>query len=135
MKKEIPEEPETGKAMVLNLSIRINKAQTQEMIGAKRDFFFKFIEKEVAALRYQEAQEHNYEQKNPKKTSGNKRTFAQKEAFEREGANSKSSYGREAQGGKPYNKNNRLPPQYPCPVGCGDRVSYRAASNCSKMKN
>ena len=30
----------------------INEAQTQEMIGAKRDFFFKFIEKEVVALRY-----------------------------------------------------------------------------------
>ena len=54
--------------MVLNLSIRINEAQTQEMIGAKRDFFFKFIEKEVAELRYQVAQEHNYEQKNPNPT-------------------------------------------------------------------
>ena len=81
--------------MVLNLSIRINEAQTQEMIGAKRDFFFKFIDKEVAALRYQVAQECNYEQKNP-------------------------IYAREAQGGKPYNKNKKLPPQYPCPVGCGD---------------
>ena len=53
--------------MVLNLSIRINEAQTQEMIGAKRDFFFKFIEQEVIALRYQVAQERNYETKNPKK--------------------------------------------------------------------
>ena len=44
--------------MVLNLSITINEAQTQEMIGAKRDFFFKFIKKDVAALRYQVAQEH-----------------------------------------------------------------------------
>ena len=56
-------EPENGRAMVLNLSIRINEAQTQEMIGAKIDFFFNFIEKEVAALRYQIAQERNYDQK------------------------------------------------------------------------
>ena len=48
------------------------------MIGAKRDFFFKFIEQEVAALRYQVAQELNYESKNPKKTGENERTFAQK---------------------------------------------------------
>ena len=34
----IPEEPESGRDMVLNLSIRINEVQTQEMIGAKRDF-------------------------------------------------------------------------------------------------
>ena len=80
------------------------------MIGVKRNFFFKCIEKEVAALRCQVAQESNYEQKNPKKTGGNERIFAQKEVFEREGANSRPSYGREAQGGKPYNKNKRLPP-------------------------
>ena len=49
--------------MVLNLSVRINEAQAQEMIGAKRSFFFTFIEKEVAAIRYQLAQERNYEQK------------------------------------------------------------------------
>ena len=30
--------------MVLKLSFRINEALTQEMIGAKRDFYFKFIE-------------------------------------------------------------------------------------------
>ena len=66
--------------MVLNLSIRINEAQTQKVIGAKRDFFFKFIEQEVIALRYQVAQERNYETKNPKKTGGSERTFAQKEA-------------------------------------------------------
>ena len=35
-----PENPESGRDMVLNISIRINEAQTQEMIGAKRDFFF-----------------------------------------------------------------------------------------------
>ena len=46
------------------------------MIGAKRDFFFKFIEKEVAALRYHVAQERNHEQKNSKKTVGSQRTFA-----------------------------------------------------------
>ena len=32
------EEPATGRDMVLNLSVRINEAQTKEMIGAKRDF-------------------------------------------------------------------------------------------------
>ena len=35
----IPEEPESGRDMALNLSIRINKAQPQEMIGAKHDLF------------------------------------------------------------------------------------------------
>ena len=35
----IPEEPESEWAIVLNLSIRIDKAQTQEMIGSKCDFF------------------------------------------------------------------------------------------------
>ena len=59
----IPEEPESGRAMVLNLAIQINLVQTQEMIGAKRDFLFKFIEQEVAALRHQVAQEQNYESK------------------------------------------------------------------------
>ena len=60
--------------------------------------------------------------------------MAQNEAFEREGATSKPSYGKEAQGGRPYNKNKKLPPQYPCPVGCGDRVSFGAASNCSNFR-
>ena len=77
------------------------KHRPNKMIGVKRDFFFKFIEKEVAALRYQVAQERNYEQKNSKKTGGSERTFAQKEAFERKGATSKPPYGKEAQGGKP----------------------------------
>ena len=34
----IPEEPESGRAMVLNLSIRTNETQTQEMIGEKKRF-------------------------------------------------------------------------------------------------
>ena len=105
----IAEEPESGKAMVLNLSIQIDKAQTQEMIGAKRYFFFKFIEQEVAALRYQVAQEQNHGSENPKKTGGCERTFAQKKVFEREGATGKPSYGKEIQVGKPYNKNKKLP--------------------------
>ena len=53
--------------MVLNLSVRINEAQTKEMVGAKREFYFKFIEQKVVALRYQVAQERNIEVKNPKK--------------------------------------------------------------------
>ena len=52
----IPEEPESGRDMVLNLAIRINKAETREMIETKCDFFFKFIEQEVIAMRYQMAQ-------------------------------------------------------------------------------
>ena len=36
----IPEGPATGRETVLNLSICINEAQTQEMIGAKREFTF-----------------------------------------------------------------------------------------------
>ena len=43
----IAEEPATGRDMVLNLSVRINKAQTKEMTRVKRDFYFKFIEQEV----------------------------------------------------------------------------------------
>ena len=35
--KAIPEERESGRAIVLNLSIRENEAQTKEMIGAKRE--------------------------------------------------------------------------------------------------
>ena len=61
--------------MVLNLAIRINKAETREMIETKCDFFFKFIEQEVIAVRYQVAQERNYETKNPKKTGGSERTL------------------------------------------------------------
>ena len=33
----IPEERESGRVVVLNLSIRENEAQTQEMIGAERE--------------------------------------------------------------------------------------------------
>ena len=58
-----PENPESGRDMVLNISIRINETQTQEMIGAKRDFFFKFIEQEVSVLMYQVAQEQIISQK------------------------------------------------------------------------
>ena len=43
------------------------------------------------------AQERNYETKNPKKTGGSKRTFAQKEAVDKEGAASKPYYGKEGQ--------------------------------------
>ena len=46
----IAEESATGRDMVLNLSVRLNEAQTLEMIGAKRDFYLKFIEQEVIAL-------------------------------------------------------------------------------------
>ena len=41
----VPKESESGRDMVLNLSIRINEAQAQAMIGSKRAFFFSFIEK------------------------------------------------------------------------------------------
>ena len=56
--------------MGLNLSIRINEAQAQEMIEAKRSFFLSYIEKEVAALRYQLAQERNYDQIRDPKIGG-----------------------------------------------------------------
>jgi len=83
MDEVVPKAPENGREMVLNLSVLINEAQAQEMISAKRIFFFSFIEKEVATLRYQLAQERNYEQKKePKKTE---RNFAGKEGFERDG--------------------------------------------------
>ena len=57
-----------------------------------------------------------------------------KETFEREGATSKIYYGKEAQGGKYYHKNKISPPQYPCPVDCGDKVSFGAASNCQNFR-
>lgn len=56
----IAKEPSTGRDMVFNLYVRINEAQTKEMVGAKREFYFKFIEHDVVALRYQVAQERNY---------------------------------------------------------------------------
>ena len=49
--------------MVLNLSVRINEALAQEMIPAKRTFFFSFVEKEVAAMRYQLAQKRRAEER------------------------------------------------------------------------
>ena len=55
-----------------------------EMVGAKRDFYLKVIEQEVIALRYQVAQERNYETKSVKKTAGGERAFAQKEGYEKE---------------------------------------------------
>ena len=64
----------------------------------------------------------------------NERTFAQKEAFEREGVTSKPTYGKEAQGGRFYNKNKKPPPQYPYSVGCSDRVSFGAASNYANFR-
>ena len=49
------------------------------MIEAKSSFFFSFIEKEAAALRYQLAQEMNYDQKGkPKKRGARERNFAKK---------------------------------------------------------
>ena len=120
----IAEEPATGRDMVLNLSVRINEAQTLEMIGAKRDFYLKFIEQEVIALRYQVAQERNYETKNPKKAIGGEKSFAQKQNYEKEGGASKPYNGRENQSKKAPNKyKNGNPPQYACPIGCGNRIS------------
>ena len=56
------------------------------MIGAKRDFFFSFMVKEVAGLRYQIAQERNYDQKGePKKNGARERTFAQKKHLKEKG--------------------------------------------------
>ena len=94
----IAEETATGRDMVLNLSVRINEAQTKEMIGAKRDFYFKFIEQEVIALRYPVVPgERNSEKKSPKKTVGGEKSFAQKENYEKEGVTSKKYNGRENQ--------------------------------------
>ena len=67
----------------------IAEEPAKEMIGAKRDFYFKFIEQEVIALRYQVAQERNYKVKSPKKTVGGEKSFAQKENYEKEGVSSK----------------------------------------------
>ena len=94
------QEPATRRDMVLNLSVCINEAQTMEMIGAKRDFYLKFIEQEVIALRYQVAQERNYETKSPKKAIGGEKSFAQKENYEKEEGISKPYSGRENQSKK-----------------------------------
>ena len=76
----IPEEPATDRDMVLNLSVRINETQTQEIIRAKRDLYFKFIEQQVIVLRYQVGQERNYETKGAMKTDGGERTLHRKKA-------------------------------------------------------
>ena len=51
-------------------------------------------------MRYQVAQGRNYEVKNPKKTVGGEKSFAQKENFEKEGGTSKPYSGKESQGKK-----------------------------------
>ena len=106
----VPEAPLNGRAMALDLSVRINEDQAQDMIEAKRSFFFSFIEKEFAALRYQLAQKRNFDKKGePKKSGARERSFALKEAFER--ANSKPSYGKDVQNGKPFDKYKKNAPQ------------------------
>ena len=60
-REEVESDGEIGRDLVLNHSLRVNECQTQGMILAKRTFLFDFIEKEVEALRYQEAPERNYE--------------------------------------------------------------------------
>ena len=102
MDETVSEAHENGREMVLNLSVWINEAQNQERIPAKRMFFFSFIEKEVAALRYQLAQERNYEQKKEPKKS--ERTFAGKEDYKRDDASSRPTKERDGQAGKTFNK-------------------------------
>ena len=81
------------------------------------------------------AQERNYEVKNPRKTVEGEKSFAQKENYVIEGNTRKPYSGRENQSKIAPNKYlNTNPPQYACPIGCGNRVSFEAASNCSVFK-
>ena len=62
-------------------------------------------------MRYQVAQERNYEVKNPKKTVGGEKSFAQKESYEKEGGTNNLYNGRESQCKKAPNKyKNTIPP-------------------------
>ena len=71
------------------------------MISAKRGFFFTLIEKEVAALRSELAQERNYEQKKDLKKL--ERTYARKEEFQRDGSTSRPNYVKDVHAGRTFN--------------------------------
>ena len=58
--------------------------------------------------------------KEPQKTE---RTFAVKE-----------DYGKDGQAGKTFSKDKKTVPQYQCPVGCRDKVSFGEVSNCSNFR-
>ena len=64
------------------------------------------------------AQERNYETKHTKMTGGSERTFAQKEAFEKEGAAGKPYNGEKGQGRKPPNKVKKIS----CSVSLSNRL-------------
>ena len=58
---ELEQPKETGRELILNMSLRVNEIQAQGHMEAKRNFFFTFIEKEYEVLRYAESQERNFE--------------------------------------------------------------------------
>ena len=73
--------------------------------------------------------------KNPKKNVGGEKSFAQKENYEKEGGASKPYSGRENQGKRtPTKYKTGNLPQYGCLIGCGNKVSFGAASNCSVFR-
>ena len=53
-----------------------------------------------------------------------------KKHSERYGACSRPNNGKDVHAGRTLNKNKKTAPVYQCPVGCGDKVSFGAASNC-----
>ena len=89
----------------------------------KRNFFFRFIEKECETLRYAESQEGNFEI-NKKDVRRTDNTFAGREA-----------HGRESQGSKSTSKFKKKDiPKFPCPIGVGDKINYWAASDCYQFR-
>ena len=71
---DLEQPEESGRELILNMSLKVNKIQAQGQMEAKRHFFFTFIEK---------SQEHNFE-RSKKYVIRPEKSFAGKEAYRRE---------------------------------------------------
>ena len=125
---ELEQHEESGRELILNMILRVNKIQAQGQMEARRNFFFTFIEKECEVLRYAESQERNFE-RNKKDVRRPEKTFAGREAHGRE-AHVREAHGRESQGNKnTSNYKKKDIPKFPCSIGSGDKINFGAASN------